>query len=91
MTPDLLVDDTGASLYGSCSHCQRTVDNYDDLHRVTPIMRGGRGVECVLRGDIAPHEAAPLGRDRPAIEGDLWADVKQAAYEAKQRKMGGKG
>lgn len=60
----LLVDAGGVSLYGSCSHCQRRVDNHDDLHRVTPIMRGGRGVECVLRGDIAPNEAAPLGRGR---------------------------
>jgi len=48
------------SLEGRCGHCQRRVDNYDDLHRVTSIMRGGKGVECALRGDILPHEAAPL-------------------------------
>lgn len=59
--PDLLVGDGGKSLYGSCSHCRRTVDNHDDNHRVTSIMRGGRGVECVLRGDILPHDAKPLG------------------------------
>jgi hypothetical protein len=57
----LLVDDEGASLAGSCSHCQRRVDNHDEHHRVTSIVRGGRGVECVLRGDIRPGEAMPLG------------------------------
>ncbi len=62
MTPRyLFVDDHGKSLWGTCGHCQRRVDNYDDLHRVTPIMRGGRGVECVLRGDITPDLAKPLG------------------------------
>jgi len=56
----LLVDDEGFSLNGSCGHCQRLVDNYDQQHRVSAILRGGKGVECVLRGDIDPHEAAPL-------------------------------
>lgn len=60
MGAELLLDENGASLYGSCSHCQRRVDNRDDLHRVTSIMRGGRGVECVLRGDIEAHEGGPL-------------------------------
>lgn len=61
-----LTDEDGFSLYGSCSHCQRMVDNHDEYHRVTPIMRGGRGVECVLRGDIRHGDAAPLGkRPRP--------------------------
>lgn len=59
---DLLVDDTnGLSLFGSCSRCKRTVDNHDPDHRVSAILRGGRGVECVLRGDILPNEAQPLG------------------------------
>lgn len=54
----------GETMTGRCGHCQRSVDNYDDLHRITSIMRGGRGVECVLRGDIDPQEAAPLGHRR---------------------------
>lgn len=56
-----LVDDEGRSLHGSCSHCGMTVDNHEPNHRVTPILRGGRGVECVLRGDIHPMDAMPLG------------------------------
>ena len=52
----------GESYYGSCSHCQRRVDNYDEAHRVTSIVQGGRGVECVLRGDIPYNLAQPLGR-----------------------------
>lgn len=52
----------GQSLYGFCSHCRRNVDNHDEAHRVTPIMDGGRGVECTLRGDIHGFEAQPLGR-----------------------------
>ncbi|MES1975843.1 MAG: hypothetical protein V4472_25575 [Pseudomonadota bacterium] len=56
----------GVSLDGFCSHCRRNVDNYDDLHRVTSIVRGGRGVECCLRGDIVPQQAAPLGH-RPKL------------------------
>lgn len=60
--PDTFLIWDGASNWGSCSHCRRTVDNHDDSHRVTSIMAGGRGVECVARGDIQPHEAAPLGR-----------------------------
>lgn len=59
--PGFFVGDDGRSLYGSCSRCQRSVDNHDPLHRVTPILRGGRGVECVLRGDITHAEAMPLG------------------------------
>ena len=59
--PSQYRDETGRSLYGVCSYCQRNVDNYDPLHRVTRILRGGRGVECVQRGDIEPHEAQPLG------------------------------
>jgi hypothetical protein len=58
----LFLDDDGHSLYGSCSHCRRRVDNHDDLHRVSAIMRGGRGVECVLRGDITGPQAQLLGR-----------------------------
>lgn len=38
-------------LYGSCSRCDRVVDNRDPNHRVTAIVEGGRGVECKLRGD----------------------------------------
>ncbi len=55
------MDEDGRSLYGRCGHCGITVDNFDGNHRITPILRGGRGVECVLRGDIEPREAAPLG------------------------------
>lgn len=58
---EVFVDGDGLSLYGSCSHCQRRVDNHDELHRVTSIIRGGYGVECVLRGDIRHSEAMPLG------------------------------
>lgn len=38
-------------LWGMCGHCHRRVDNADPEHRVTPIVEGGRGVECKLRGD----------------------------------------
>jgi hypothetical protein len=63
MPHDLLVDaGDGTSLYGSCSYCHRRVDNHDENHRVSAIMDGGRGVECVLRGDIEPLLARPLGR-----------------------------
>ena len=61
---ELAVDDDGNSLRGRCSYCQRSVDNHDELHRVTAIMRGGWGVECVLRGDIEPTQAQPLGSPR---------------------------
>ncbi len=47
---------------GKCGHCGVHVDNYDANHLVTPILRGGRGVECVLRGDIPPAKAGPLRR-----------------------------
>lgn len=57
---DLFVDDDGVSLYGRCGHCKRVVDNLDENHRVTAIVRGGRGVECVLRGDIEAVQAGPL-------------------------------
>lgn len=62
MPRELLVDDGDGSLSGSCSHCRRVVDNHDDNHRVSAILLGGRGVECVLRGDIQPLQAKPLGR-----------------------------
>jgi hypothetical protein len=62
MPRDLLVDDAGKSLSGSCSHCRRLVDNHDENHRVSAIMLGGRGVECVVRCDIHPSKAMPLGR-----------------------------
>lgn len=63
MKTELLIDlTTGESLWGRCGHCQRRVDNHDELHRVSEIMRGGLGVECVLRGDIEPRDAMPLGR-----------------------------
>jgi hypothetical protein len=62
MPREVLIDDDGSSLYGSCSHCARRVDNHDEHHRVSAIMQGGRGVECVLRGDIASQQAMPLGR-----------------------------
>lgn len=58
---DLLVDEHGKSLYGQCGACDRLVTNHDPGHRVSAIMRGGRGVECVQRGDITPAEAMPLG------------------------------
>ena len=42
-------------LYGVCGHCDREVRNSDsrdrENHRITPILGGGRGVECRLRGD----------------------------------------
>jgi hypothetical protein len=38
-------------LEGVCGHCGRTVSNADPVHRVTPILKGGRGVECKRRGD----------------------------------------
>lgn len=38
-------------LAGRCGFCQRTVSNADLEHRVTPILNGGRGVECKRRGD----------------------------------------
>lgn len=40
-------------LGGSCGYCDRIVSNEDEdgIHRVTPILEGGRGVECKLRGD----------------------------------------
>lgn len=49
----------GALLRGLCGHCQIHVDSTDPNHRVTSIVRGGRGVECVLRGDIDPSEGGP--------------------------------
>lgn len=75
MDRSLLVDDEGRSLHGSCSHCQRRVDNHDDLHRVSAIGRGGRGVECVLRGDIRHADAMPLGHRRDPAGG---ADTEKA-------------
>jgi hypothetical protein len=50
------MDDLAAAwpdLGGVCGHCQRQVNNadHDGIHRVTPILKGGRGVECKLRGD----------------------------------------
>lgn len=61
MDRSLFVDDAGVSLDGRCGHCHRPVDNHDELHRVSSIIRGGRGVECVLRGDIGHADAMPLG------------------------------
>lgn len=60
MPRTLLVDDEGQSLTGSCSLCRRTVDNHDPGHRVSAVMQGGRGVECVRRGDIPPERGGPL-------------------------------
>lgn len=54
-------DLAGQSLAGRCGHCGILVDNHDPNHRVSSIMRGGRGVECVLRGDIRIDQAQPLG------------------------------
>lgn len=51
-------------MHGSCGHCGVTVDNREPNHLVTPIMDGGRGVECVLRGDIHPMHAGPLRGQR---------------------------
>lgn len=64
METDLLLLD-GDSLNGSCSHCQRNVDNHDEAHRVSSILRGGKGVECAIRGDIDWYLARPLGAYRP--------------------------
>lgn len=66
----IFVDEDGESFYGRCGHCRLRVDNFDANHRVTSIMRGGRGVDCVLRGDIEPWEAGPLRRTRATTEGD---------------------
>jgi len=62
MDRSLLVDSEGQSLYGRCSTCHRTVDNHDSAHRVSSIIRGGRGVECAERGDIPWSATMPLGR-----------------------------
>lgn len=48
------------SLNGRCGHCNMVVDNYNPNHRVTSLMRGGKGVECVFRGDIDPKDGGPL-------------------------------
>lgn len=56
--------DGGGSAYGRCGHCEMTVDNHTPNHRVSFILKGGRGVECALRGDIEAHEGAPLGIKR---------------------------
>ena len=61
MDRSLLVGSEGRSLYGRCSTCHRTVDNHDSAHRVSSIMRGGRGVECAERGDIPWSATMPLG------------------------------
>lgn len=53
----------GKPLAGCCGHCRRLVDSSDPDHRVTAIMRGGHGVECVLRGDIEPEEGGLLCRE----------------------------
>jgi hypothetical protein len=44
---------------GLCGHCQVMVDSADPNHRVTSIVDGGRGVECVVRGDISSAEGGP--------------------------------
>jgi hypothetical protein len=65
VTLDVFCDESGASFYGTCGHCQRRVDNLDPLHRVTPILAGGRGVECALRGDIPASQGGPLLTKEP--------------------------
>lgn len=50
----------GTPMRGLCGHCQIHVDSTDPNHRVTSIFAGGRGVECVLRGDIAASDGGPL-------------------------------
>lgn len=50
----------GAPLKGRCGHCNRSVDSTDPNHRVTSIVVGGRGVECVLAGEIPPEEGGRL-------------------------------
>jgi hypothetical protein len=59
---ELLIDEHGHSLQARCSRCLKRVDNFDPDHRVSAIMRGGRGVECVRRGDIEPWQGGPLRR-----------------------------
>jgi hypothetical protein len=58
---DSLIDGDGDSAYGTCGYCEMRVDNFTPNHRVSFILKGGRGVECVLRGDIEISEAQPLG------------------------------
>ena len=62
MAREQFLDDEGESLEGRCGWCNRNVDNFTDGHRVTSIVRGGRGVECYDRGDIHGGQAAPLKR-----------------------------
>lgn len=47
-------------LRGLCGHCNAMVDSLDPNHRVTSIVDGGAGVQCVLRGDIPPADGGPL-------------------------------
>lgn len=49
---------------GICSQCQREVLVGDPEHRITPILEGGRGVECALRGDYVPAGRRPV----PTVE-----------------------
>lgn len=57
---DLLVGEGDVPLRGSCGYCHRMVDSTNPSHRVSAILMGGRGVECVLRGDLPAHLAGPL-------------------------------
>ncbi|MFP5327754.1 MAG: hypothetical protein ACLGHT_09770 [Acidimicrobiia bacterium] len=50
----------GEPLRGLCGHCGIHVDSTDPNHKVTSVVAGGRGVECVLRGDIHPSEGGLL-------------------------------
>jgi hypothetical protein len=50
----------GLPLRGLCRFCGVIIDNTDPNHRITSILAGGRGVECVLRGDIDPSEGGPI-------------------------------
>ena len=69
----------GEPLRGLCGHCGIEVDSLDPNHRVTSIVRGGRGIECVLRGDIHSSQAGPLCRSckgtgmvwNPTVDGNV--------------------
>ena len=61
----------GEPLRGLCGHCGVEVDSTDPNHRVTSIVRGGRGVECVLRADIHASQGGPLCRSCKGI-GMVW-------------------
>ena len=50
----------GKPMRGLCGYCGVDVDTFEKYHRVTSVVRGGRGVECVHRGDIEPSEGGPM-------------------------------